>query len=486
MALEDLLYPLLAMYERLPHGVRRALGMAYRILPRSWRWGKHYTEFKALALEGEGWSPTQIQEYQLQQLRKVLHQAASWCPFYQRSFARAGFRPENLQTPEDLQRCPMIEKRDLLDHLEEMVSTELPVSARIYITTGGSTGVPVGFYLHRGISRPKEQAFWETIWRRGGYFDGARLAVIRGQVTSSEAKGRIAYYDAARDWLMLSSYHLTEERLPEYLDAIEQFRPDLLHAYPSAALQLAEFLEKSGQSWRVPLRGLLCGSERLTLLQKRMLERVFNCRAYRWYGHSERIVLAGEGAKSELFYFVPQYGFVEFGPPDAEGLREVIGTSFHNLVMPLIRYRTGDYVRVVEESLHPASAAEAAAGRSGETPALEYPWPAAIDVAGREQEFLVSATGRRISLTAFNMHDAVFDGLYAVQFYQEEPGHAEFRYIPGPQFHSSRVAEIAAKIQRKLGDDFRVEFRAVREVEKTARGKHRWLVSRLTAAGSKV
>src|SRR6185503_18923590 len=102
-----------------------------------------------------------------------------------------------------------------------------------------------GFFLHKGVSRPKEQAFLETMWQRGGYSDGARLAVIRGHVTSAETRGRIVSYDATRDWLLLSSYHLTAERLPEYLEALEKFKPDLLHAYPSSALQLAEYLEKS-------------------------------------------------------------------------------------------------------------------------------------------------------------------------------------------------------------------------------------------------
>jgi phenylacetate-CoA ligase len=324
--------------------------------------------------------------------------------------------------------------------------------------------VPVGFYLQKGVSRPKEQAFLEAQWKRGGYFDGARLAVIRGHVTSDRAKGRIASYDATRDWLMLSSYHLTEERLPEYLAAIERFRPDLLHAYPSAALQLAEFLERAGQSWRVPLRGLLAGSERLTLPQKRLLERVFGCRVFRWYGHSERVVLAAEGRASELFYFWPTYGFVEFGPPDADGFQEVIGTSFHNLAMPLIRYRTGDYVRLADPV------------KDGP---LEFPWPAVVEIAGREQEFLVSRTGRRISLTAFNMHDAIFDGLYAVQFVQEEAGRAEFRYVPSPSFHRSRLETVEKGVRRKLGDDFEVTFLAVKETEKTGRGKHRWVVSTL-------
>jgi phenylacetate-CoA ligase len=486
MSLEDRLYPLLKVYGRLPEGLQRAVGSTYRHLPQSWRWGKHYPKFKRLALEGEQWSLEQIHEYQLKELRRTLHHAASHCRQYQWSFTQARFRPESVHTFEDLRDCPFLEKSMLLQRGESLVSDEVPASQRLYITTGGSTGVPVGFYLQKGISRPKEQAFWETIWRRGGYFDGARLAVIRGHVVSSEAEGKIASYDATRDWLMLSSYHLTEGRLPEYLEAIERFKPDLLHAYPSAALQLAEYLEKSGQSWRTPLQGLLCGSERLTLPQKRLLERVFHCRPYRWYGHSERIVLAGEGRESELFYFVPQYGFVEFGPMNEDGLREVIGTSFHNMAMPLIRYRTGDYVRLVEESVVRGPWSPVIEYRRDKPSelanTLEFPWPAVREIAGREQEFLVSATGRRISLTAFNMHDAVFDDLYAVQFYQAEPGRAEFRYVAGPRFDSSRLAAIEAAIGRKLGDDFQIQCRAVAEVEKTPRGKHRWLVSSLTGS----
>lgn len=470
MSLEDRLYPLLSVYERLPHSLKRTLGFGYRMLPQSWRLGARYAEFRKLTEEGEGWSIEQIQEYQFKQLRQVLIQAGNYCLLYQQRFAQARFRPELMRSFDDLRDCPLLTKSDLQAHLAELTSSAQPASARLYITTGGSTGVPVGFHLHKGVSRPKEQAFLEAMWRRVGYQDGARLAVIRGHVTSDKAAGHVTSYDATRDWLMLSSYHLTEERLPEYLEAMERFKPDLLHAYPSAALQMAGFLERAGQSWRLPLQGLLCGSERLTLPQKRLLERVFQCRVYRWYGHSERVVLAGEGRQSELFYFWPQYGYVEFGPPDEEGLCEVIGTSFHNLVMPLIRYRTGDRVRMADPR------------KDGD---LEFPWPAVSEVAGRDQEFLVSAKGRRISLTAFNMHDSIFDDLYAVQFFQEEAGKTEFRYVAGPRFHHSRLAEIETGIRRKLGDDFDIVLREVKETEKTARGKHRWLVSKMVEVGSK-
>ena len=57
MNLEDWLYPLLAPYERLPRGIKRALGFSYRQMPQSWRLGRRYAEFRDLVAFGERWSP---------------------------------------------------------------------------------------------------------------------------------------------------------------------------------------------------------------------------------------------------------------------------------------------------------------------------------------------------------------------------------------------------------------------------------------------
>ena len=462
MSLEDKLYPLLSLYDRLPQGARNAIGATYRLLPRRIRYGKAYGEFRQLAEESPEWTAAEIAEYHVRELRRTLVNAASYCPFYQRTFAKAGFDPSLLLSSDELANCPLLTKEDIQNNLNDLTSTNIPDSQKLYITTGGSTGVPVGFHLQKGVSRPKEQAFMEANWRRIGYFDKARLALIRGHVTDSHSEGKVISHDATRNWLLLSSYHLTDERIPEYLEALEAFAPDFLYVYPSSALQLAEYLQRHDQSWRTPIQGMFCGSEQLTVDQKRMLESVFQCRAIRWYGHSERAVLAAEGTRSELYYFWPHYGFVEFGEPDEDGLREVIGTTFDNLAMPLVRYRTGDYVRLAKPDAE-----------------REFAWPAVEEIAGRGQEFLVTASGRRISLTAFNMHDAIFDGLYAVQFFQAEPGVAEFRYIPSAQFHSSRLAGIESGVMHKLGNDFCLVMREVDEVEKTPRGKHTWLVSKL-------
>lgn len=470
MSLEDTLYPLLKLYEAAPQPVKSLAGRMYRAIPASLRYGAAYTRFQHEAREVESWDAETIRRYQITALRESLIAAAK-APFYAEQFAACGVEPAKFETLEQLADYPLLTKQDLILQRERMVNPEFGAKQRLYITTGGSSGVPVGFYLHKGVSRPKEQAYLEAQWSRRGYRVGDRVAVIRGGVTSSKAGGDISYFDATRNWLILSSYHLTLERLPEYVAALNRFRPQHLHAYPSAALMLGRGLEQTGLKLDFKLTSLLCGSEKLTAESQQYLEQFFGVRVFHWYGHSERVVLAAQGRTSNHLHFWPTYGFVEFGESDAEGNREIIGTSFHNHVMPLIRYRTGDYCSPIRQNRDSAEADPTLASRAT--------WPVVAAVVGRDYEFLVSASGRRISLTAINMHDCIFDGLLAVQFFQEREGVVECRFQPGPQWQSEREEAIRAGLLKKLGDDFTLTLREVEAVQKTSAGKHRWLVTAL-------
>ncbi len=442
MSLEDTLYPLLRLYEAAPQPVKTLAGRAYRAIPTSIRQGAAYERFRREAAESESWDAETIRRYQIAAIRDSLI-AAQRAPFYAKRFEEAGVRPECFESLEQLAAYPMLTKQEIILNRDGMLSGE--ASQRLAMTTGGSSGVPVGFYLHKGVSRPKEQAYLEATWTRAGYRPGDRVAVIRGGVTSSRSDGRIATFDATRNWLVLSSYHLTPERLPEYVAELNRFRPQHLHAYPSAALMLLQMNVRLD----FKLTSLLCGSEKLSMKAQKQLENHLEAPVMHWYGHSERAVLAAQRVGSTALHFWPGYGFVEFGEPDADGNREIIATSFHNHIMPLIRYRTGDL------------------------------WSADGHVMGRDYEFLISRTGRRISLTAMNMHDDLFDGLLAVQFHQHQPGEVECHLQPTPLWPRDREKIIHAGLMRKLGDDFTLTLRVVHEMERTSAGKHRWLVTTL-------
>jgi phenylacetate-CoA ligase len=455
MSLEDSLYPLLRMYENAPQRLKSLIGGAYSLVPKRLKYGRAYNDFIQLCHLEDEEGISEGSSYVLEALKSVAHSALD-CPFYRNKLSNVDIHL--ISSPvELLSHFPLLSKNEMLERGEELVSLSAKPQDKMKMTSGGSTGEPVGFYLQKGISRPKEQAFLEAQWRRFGYMPGHRVAIIRGTVVDARSQGNISSYDAARGWLTLSSYHITLERVAEYVAELNSFKPKHIHAYPSSALMLAQCMEEAGLKLDFQPLSLLCGSEKLTVPARRYLERFFQAPICHWYGHSERAVFAGCKQGDDRLFPWRTYGYMEFGPVDDEGMREIIATGFHNQVMPLIRYCTGDRARVEE------------------TP----DGPVILEIAGRTHEFLVSGTGRRVSLTAINMHDDIFEGLRGVQFFQEEKGVVELRYVPSLDWHQSREHVVHAGVMAKLGDDFSLTLSACESLEKTAAGKHKWLVTNL-------
>jgi phenylacetate-CoA ligase len=130
---------------------------------------------------------------------------------------------------------------------------------------------------------------------------------------------------------------------------------------------------------------------------------------------------------------------------------------------PFIRYRTGDFALL--QGWHCASC-----GR---------PYQIWKRIEGRLQEFIVTGTGRAISMTSINMHDGVFDFFKQFQFHQVERGKVTLKYIPKPGCTSDVLADVRRRLLIKFGEDTELAFVSVQQIPLTARGKHRFLVQEL-------
>ena len=143
-------------------------------------------------------------------------------------------------------------KEIVQENLPDLTARNYPKSKLRYGTTVGSTGIPLGFYYEKGVSEAKERAFIITLWHRVNFKMGDRCVVLTGNVVRSANKGEFWEYDSLNKNLILSSYHMTDEILPEYIVNIRAFKPDFLQAYPSAIAILARFMDK--KHWTFPNR----------------------------------------------------------------------------------------------------------------------------------------------------------------------------------------------------------------------------------------
>jgi phenylacetate-CoA ligase len=425
----------------------------------------HYREWLRFLERTESWSSEEVAAYQLSELKRVVRHAYEHTKAYREMYDCVGITPDSIQTLEDVAKLPIVDKEAIQERLEDFSA---PARNRSYVTTGGSTGIPFGFYRDKR-SFSKELASKAHQYHRIGWKEGDRQLVFRG--LAIKTKSRMQFYPKFNE-LRCSSYYLVPEWMEAYRKRAWEYRPEWLRCYPSSGYIFARFLKETGRTFP-PIKGILCASENLYDFQKETLREVFNARVFSHYGHYEMAALAGFCEYEDTYHVLPQYGYAELMGPNGRAVNEpgqrgeIVATSFIMEATPFVRYRTRDFATL----------------KSWGCPSCGRPYIIWERIDGRLQEFIVTSTGRLISMTAINMHDNIFDHIRQFQFFQEERGKVTFKFIPKETCSSEVVADMRRRLLLKLGEDVSLEMEKVPEIPLTPRGKHRFLIQRLSLEG---
>jgi phenylacetate-CoA ligase len=420
-----------------------------------------YQEWIAFLRESEAWSLDQITAYQVENLDRVVRLAATRTKGYGQLYAEHGVADLRIATPADLKRLPVVTKEMIRDRLEDFT---IPSKDNEYVTTGGSTGIPFGFYRTKQAFG-RELASKAYQYHRIGWREGDRQIVFRGLVIDTPEKYQ--YFPEFNE-LRFSSYHLSDEDMHRFHAVCMEYQPQWLRCYPSSAQIFAQFLQSNGLS--LPsLKGLLCASENLYDFQRKLFKEAYGGRVFSHYGHYELAVLAGYCEARDTYHLLPQYGFAELldeagRDVTARGASgEIVATSYFMTATPFIRYRTNDF----------------ATFESAGCPACGRPHDVWEDIAGRLQDFVITGDGRPISMTAINMHDDIFDRLKQFQFEQSEPGKVTFHFVPKSPLSAEEIADIHRRLMIKFGSAVSLAMNACQDIPATKRGKHRFLQQHL-------
>ncbi|MCH7885836.1 MAG: asparagine synthase (glutamine-hydrolyzing) [Planctomycetes bacterium] len=464
------------LWERAPKRLRNYLSPAVALLPPSVFLGRNFRHWARLVERSERWSAERIQEYQLRQVRQICQLAYERTSFYREHFDRAGVAPADLTSLQDLRRLPPIDRTTVDQHLDRMCTVSPHLEGVDEISTGGTYGRPLRFYM--GADRSAiEYAYLQACWRRVGYTPGTSLAVFRGRVVDADGTGLRHEYDPILRHHYYSTFHMNDENMRRYLEHVRTLGPCFLHVYPSSVAMLARFVERAGIDPPRNIRGVIAESEIVYPRQRQLVERVFGCRYFSCYGHSEKLVLAAECEHSEVYHVCPTYGFFELlderdNPVTEPGRRgEIVGTGFINRVVPFIRYRTGDHATYLGDRCN-------ACGRAHTL---------ITDIQGhRTQELLVASDGSLISWTALNMHDDTFRNVRQFRFFQDVPGRTILRIVPTGGFGEGDRLRIQQNMDRKLGGRVDVTLELTECIPLSPRGKNIYVEQRVTEIRSGV
>jgi len=367
---------------------------------------------------------------------------------------------------------PLLTKQDVRLHPERLLRPRRRGAwIRTTIRTSGTSGTPLS--IVQGIGNlVREEGFVYRQLRWIGYRHGQRRAWIRGDVVCPAHPPDGRYW--CRDWvgnmLMMSSYHLSNDSIGRYIDALEQFDPVVIHAYPSSAAALAAWLNAAGKTYRGPaLRGVMTSSETLEPAVRTAIEQAFGVRVFDWYGQAERVAAIGT-CELGRYHVLTDYADVallddgdcannianniadNIEENTGDGGKEIVGTSLNNAAMALVRYRTGDTV-VPDEA---TGDAPCACGRV---------FPTVRAVIGRQEKIITLPDGRIVARL-----DRIFQGhdRHLVEGQVLYRGNAEFvlRVVATDAFGEAEARALVEKFLLRVPD---VAVR-VERVDAIARG----------------
>lgn len=365
------------------------------VLPLATSLGRAGRKFREVSTAFERLDPDAQAALQLARLQTLLTHAVQ-APRHRERLASAGFKPGDLRSLADLGRLPLLEKADLTNGAAEGWLTRHPLW-RHTVRTSGTTGRP--------LSLQTDLAWWsrslarrQLLFARHGIRYGAREGRLwgrSGQASRVSLKDRLG---SRRTFQFLGG---DEHSLVAEAHALREFAPTYLYGYPSIARETAH----AWAALRLPpmpsLQAIVLTAERISPSDQQFISRTFGCRVLREYGCCETDILAFD-CEFGAYHVVADHVVIEVLDP-CDGLGECVVTDLDNSLMPLVRYRLGDRIRL--------STASCPCGRT--TPVI-----ASIEGRTGDARYLYLPDGRRLHtvLFAYMFEDLAAEGVPVRQF----------------------------------------------------------------------
>lgn len=416
-------------------------------------------------LERSQWlSRTGIEELQEHKLTELLRLAQVHCPWHRQRLEEASIDLHYPVTLDDLQRLPTMNKQDASSNGEQMAWLDVPGGAYRY-NTGGSSGQPLIFYYGRrrqasdAAGRMRARRWW-------GVEPGEREVYLWGAPVELNNTDRIkTVRDRLLNQLVLNAFEMSPVRMDEYAHAIHSYQPRCIYGYASSLALLAAHIRERGIRISLPHLKVVCTTgEPLFNHQRDLVRDVLGAPVANEFGSRDIGFTAHETPDRQMLLMSESIILEvldEAGRPVAPGeTGEAVMTALESQAQPFIRYRTGDVVRLSQDSCRAKRGLHV------------------IDeVLGRTTDFVMRSDGTIMHALAVIYVLRAVAGVGEFKIIQHSVSDIKVLVVPNSRWREEGKAEIDSGLRKRLGDDIRVDLCLVEHIPAEASGKHRYVVS---------
>ena len=408
------------------------------------------------------YSQKEIKTLQWQKLKELLFAAEKNCPYYTNLFKQNNIKVSNINTYEDFIKIPLLDKDDVRNNLDDLISKEFKKEDLILNHSSGSTGQPLAFYQTKDF-KIKAKAHQLRNYEWCGYEIGNKFALLWGSELYFKSRDLLDKLDnVLLNRIELNTFRLTEESLKKYALKLSKFSPKLISTYVSSIYLIGRVIEKYNLP-KIKVGAIQTTSEPVSDFYRSFIKDHFGVDVYDKYGSRETNVIGHECVRHDGLHVNSENTFVEFlrdGQPVAEGeIGEIVVTNLNNHGMPLIRYRMHDL------------------GRSLPDCDCGLGLPKMSNVIGRKSDMIVTTDGGFVDSYLFPYILMRFKAIDMFQVVQDKTNEIKVILKLNSSIDDDFEAEVTRLIHKFADQNFDVIFVYVDEIPTVNSGKHRLTIS---------
>ncbi|MGE5431537.1 MAG: hypothetical protein ACM3QX_10720 [Syntrophomonadaceae bacterium] len=369
----------------------------------------------------------------------------------------------SIKDEKDFFNSPVMTKSMIKDNYDKIINPEY---VHKYNHTSGTTG--------SGLNYPVSKEFvnnhWAIYWKSRYLFNlttNTWCAYIIGRNVLNTERKRPPYWIKCYPvhQYLFSNAHLNINTVELYLKEIKKSRIYWMHGFPSSLNYLAGLIkDKKLQSLarELNLKIITTSSETLYGFQKKNIEEIFGCQVRQLYGQTEGVANIFECEEGTL-HIDESFSYVEFERVEnsCEDYK-IIGTTYINKAFPLIRYDTGDTVKLYNDNF------VCKCGRKSRV---------VKEIIGREQDYLILDDGTKIGGSGFFFKKII--NVKRAQILQKKKGEATFYIVKTPDYTAEEENMLKEEIENRLGKNFRYTLQYTDELIRLKNGKMKFVINEI-------
>lgn len=337
--------------------------------------------------------------------------------------------------------------------------------------TGGSTGEPLNFpvYYMKSFFFDRELIHQAYLYKKMGCSIYDKIAAIDGSRINEEDVRNHKFWNVSNNGfpygnIRYSTLYLNEDNFEHYYNSINVEKPIVLRGYPSGVKTFCQILKERNLKLSFNLKAVYLTSENYDEDMASFISDVLGCEVWGQYGHTEISIFAYKKPQESCYYCCPLYGITEILDEDGNNVKEgecgeIVVTGFTNIGLPFIRYKTGDL------------AVYGGTMKNG-TVIIK-------NLLGRSKDYIYNKQGKKIFLVGFVFggHIKAFNDIKEWQIHQSEKGKLSIFIVKGPTYTLESERELKIFFCK---EDYDIEIIYLDKIEKTLRGKQKFLIQEIS------